>query len=281
MLLTGGEDCTSLAKKEYDIDFDSAKKGHYDKGQCGTIANVLRDDAGADVAEGTTCAYIECGNTPDKTCGDYPAAVPICVQNGNDYRCVQCGQITPGNGCNIVPDGGLCAMLDPADTYVNLGEGDKAYDVYNVCGYTHEPSMVISGGRTAAAITGTIAAGLLTGGLGAGAAGGWITSAVVGDAYTGSCVDMTIMCQQVKTCSDYNSAYWLVRNSITNNELYDLDWNSLGDPNIVNVCNNDPCGVATVDGKSGETCAYDESMGDCRSNTYEFTEPDDYPVPGP
>jgi len=181
VLLTGGEDCTSLDKKGYEIDWTHATKGKYKAKSCGSVAAVLKDAAGADVAEGTTCVYTECDQV-DASCGTYTvggaSAAATCVPSGNAYWCVRCGQVNPDSDCGIPPSSALCSAMDRPDTYVNLVEASPAYDEYNVCGYTHEPSMFSSGGGAAAAMTATVAAGILSGGTAAGVIGAWYTADV-------------------------------------------------------------------------------------------------------
>lgn len=251
-ILTGGETCNSLIKAGYEVDTTTLKRGQYSLYSCGTVGEVVKKPDGSELT-GTTCMFSTCANGEAEE-GAVGAAQ--CVSDGTKGWCVTCNQIVPGNDYNITPTAGLCSALDPEDTYVNLVEESPAYDKYKACGYTHDPSMFSSGLGATAAVTATALAGALSGGTAAAVVGGAYTLSVVTDAITGSCVSLDINCQQVNTCADYNSSSWQVANTITDNELVDLSWPELGDPNIVEICAADPCGVRTVEGKSGETCEY-------------------------
>ncbi|OGL95427.1 hypothetical protein A2348_02155 [Candidatus Uhrbacteria bacterium RIFOXYB12_FULL_58_10] len=258
LLLEGGEDCKSLKDKGYTVDDANAVKGNYAKFLCGTVAAVTKDPAGSVIPEGKTCVYNACA-APDPTCGEAPSdnhANALCVSAGNDYRCVQCGQITPGNSCNIAPSAGLCSSLDPADSFVNTGAANPPYDRLNLCGFTHSPSMV----STATGVTAATAAAL----VGGGAITAIYGAAVSADAITGTCAYMSLNCNEVTACESYDGmkAY----NSIVTNgqELDDLNYSSLGTPSIVEICSQDPCQIGK---KTGKTCTFVEGKvkSDCVS----------------
>lgn len=260
-ILTGGETCNGLIQQGYEVDTTTLKRGRYSLYSCGTVGEVIKKPDGAELT-GTTCMFSTCANGEAE-----PGAVgeAQCVSDGTTGWCVTCNQIVPSNDYNITPTAGLCSVLDPEDTYVNLAEANPAFDQYKTCGLTHDPSMFSSGLGATSAVVATGVAGALSGGTAAGVVAGAYTLSVVTDAVTGSCASLDINCQQVANCEGYNSGSWQVANTITDNELYDLDWNSLGDPNMVEVCNADPCQAGA---KVGETCTYNEGTGDCRSSSY-------------
>jgi len=271
-LLSGGDSCDALLNEGYTIDRNSVTEGRYGQNICGSMAVVTTKPDGTEVADGTTCMFMDCFGRAVEPGGNKETAK--CLSDGATGWCVSCNQIYAENDFGITPSVSRCASLDPADTYVNASETNPAYDQYNVCGFTHEPTMFTSVAGATAALTATTAAAIVSGGTLAAGVGAWYTLDVADEAMTGSCVDMTISCQKVVACADYNSSAWQVTNTKTDNELYDLDWPILGDPNIVDVCNSDPCGVRTVEGKSKETCVYNEGTGDCRATGFVQAEPD-------
>lgn len=264
-LLTGGVDCQSLVDKEYSINELDATDGKYGRLMCGSIAEVLKKPDGTEVVEGTTCVYNKCDKI-DPACGEYASTTTVgtCIGAGNEFRCVKCGQVYPGTACNLEANAGACSWLDPADVPVNQADANPAYSEYNVCGYTQAPSMFSNAVSSTFVVTAIIAS--------AGAAtiplGGWYTVSVAAEAVAGSCAEVNINCLEVVSCTDYNSSSLDVANIKTNNELDDLDFPILGSPNIVEICNADPCGVSRVDGKAKETCAYNEGTGNCQSSSY-------------
>lgn len=222
---------------------------------CGTTAEVIKISGGKDAIAGMTCDFGYCDGK-DTACVDIP---------GGD-RCLECKQIVPRNDFLATPSEGLCAGLDPPDTRVG---GSDAYDIYKTCGYTKDPSMFSSGLGEAGATTAAVAAGILSGGTAAGIIGGFYTASVVADALVGSCVALTIDCKKVANCAGYNSSGLQVVNTITDNELYDLDWPFLGDPNLPDICAQDPCKAGP---KNNTTCEINAVTEDCRAKDYKPAE---------
>lgn len=222
--------------------------------KCGTVAEVLRDANGGTI-EGRTCNFSYC-SVAGESCLVMPGKTP---------ECMACKEVGPRNALGVVPNDAVCSGLDQPDPYVD-NDPSKGYDSYNYCGYTNDPWLFVSGlglSTTAALIA-------LTGGTTATLIGVGYTMAVTNDAIYGSCAVMNIDCKQITTCEGYNGVE--VASSIDNAPLSSLSWNSFGDPNIVDVCNQDPCGAGakmTVPPLTAVTCAYNEGTGNCQTSDYE------------
>lgn len=245
-ILTGGETCDRLRDAGYVLDPDSISKGRYGAGSCGSTAAIMTRPDGSPETNGATCMFSDCHGNSEGGSG-----TTQCVSDGTSGWCLSCEQVVPRNSFNVAPSAGLCTSLDPDDSYVNLVEPDPAYDVYKTCGYTHDPWMFSSGLGVTTASAATAVAGAVAGGTAAGVVALGYSSLVGSDAVVGSCVSMEIDCKQVTGCEGYNSAS--VANTITDTTLPYLNWNSLGDPNIVEVCATDPCRIGAT---TGVACAY-------------------------
>ncbi len=274
-LLTGDETCEGLKAAGWGRKEGSAENGPYGLGQCGSVAILETKPDGTPAPEGATCMFTNCSiEGADSTCGT-PSSIDksavSCFTNGQPEasRCLSCSQIIPHNTCNVTPSPTNCSMLDGDDTFV----GDSSvYDKYNTCGWTQDPSMASSGLGAAGATSGTVIAGVLSGGTAAVVFGGLYTSSVMYDAYIGTCASMSIDCQTVTTCEGYDDPSLQVANATTDNELRDLTWPSVGDPNVVDICNQDLCGAGA---KEGKKCKYIEGTG-CKTTDYVPPTPVEY-----
>ncbi|NBS41750.1 hypothetical protein EBS80_03750 [bacterium] len=244
-ILEGATTCDALLDAGYTVDKASLVKGRYQGYTCGATVDVLTDDSGVAVPDGTTCQFSGCFGTLVEPGGD--AKIAQCLGNGKNAVCVSCGQVVPGNDFNVPPDPSVCSILDPAETFVNLVDENPDVDVYSQCGYTHSPTLV----STATGTTAAVAAAAVTGG----AALQWYTADVALDAATGTCGYLSFSCDNISTCESYDLQK--VFNAIATNgqELRDLNYPSFGDPNGISVCTMDPCGAGK---KSGKTCVFEE-----------------------
>ena len=91
---------------------------------------------------------------------------------------------------------------------------------------------------------------------------GGVTLSNAADIYKGTCAGLSLECNKIQSCSDYNGGDVEVFTGETDNELNDVGpgWLS-GSVNMQTVCTNDPCGAAQKDGVSN--CVYSESSNRC------------------
>ncbi len=204
--------------------------------ECGTTAEVLLNAEGNAVTTGTTCNFNYC--TDGK----------LCTNGLKKNTCVTCKEIGPENTYGVSPSASVCQSLDPQDTLI--GDGPEI-GLYNVCGYTQDPYMFFreaSGSGSTATLIFRVADAEYS-------------------AYTaGSCVSMNIDCTNMNACEEYDSV--TVENYLKTTTLQNLS--SDGTPNIIDICNDDPCDAGfrqTTPPEVPLTCKYIESVG-CRSNDY-------------
>jgi len=207
---------------------DSTSRGN---ARCGVDAEVMAGPGGSAVAEGTTCHFNYCDNAKEG-----------CAAVKDKAECVACNEVGPANKKGIVPSAALCSSLDPKTDTVEKKEGVAAVGTYNMCGYSHSPTLVSSGGGMVAAGIGAGIAGGLTGGLGAAAVYAWYTTEVATAAKTGTCAYLEFNCGSVDECSDYDGGN--VDTQITDQNLDDLNWPLFGSPNIQQICAANPCGIS-------------------------------------
>ncbi len=135
-----------------------------------------------------------------------------CAAVKDKAECLLCAEVGPKNTNGVSPSSSLCASLDPADTIVNEA-GVDVVQTYKMCGHSRNLELVN------------------------------FSVDIAGDYIAGTCAYLSIDCKVVDTCEKYDNQKVETEKGFWDEELDDLFSPSEGNPNIVSVCQNNPCRV--------------------------------------
>lgn len=251
-LLTDDNNCQVLADKGYQIQVEGRDhpKGAPAKA-CGVKGTVLKDATGTAVAEGTVCTFRTCSDTTKS-----------CFISGDKAECIACTEAVPTNETGLIPTSSVCAQLQKGMT-------PKHGTDHPYCFWTRDPSMMFGANSdTVAAAIGagaTAAASVANPILGAAVGGLVLTQTDVLKLRHGTCAELRVDCAAIAiandnktSCEAYNVSRLEAVNTLTDNELYDLEpgW---GDQDMKKICEANPC-------KWAGGCTYDGVENKCRTS---------------
>lgn len=235
------------------VRLSEATQGKYKKLECGSVAPVLKGLSGDQVTDGSTCQFETC--QPDGT-----GTKRLCAGIGDRAVCTSCQEVFPtqtigslGTGTNVsgvAPSSSVCQQLSPDVFKGGLGYSGKS----RVCFWTSEAGLAVDGLTAVQAATALVAPQNVFAGL----AGIEAVSAMT----QGTCAEISIECQKIKSCRDYDDI--LAQNKIENECLDDINPYLGTDLDLARVCSTDPCGVAPT----GESCEHVEwlTRDDCMNS---------------
>ena len=123
--LSTGDDCKTLQDKGYELDFSGAEK-------CGTIAEVVKDGEGNDVADGMTCNFLDCASSASLCLGD------------SEPKCLTCAAVAHGNSAGVTASKGVCSAFNTLEFYqpkMTTESKQVVLDTHNHCFFTKDPGL--------------------------------------------------------------------------------------------------------------------------------------------
>ncbi len=212
------------------IKYDKSKENS----ECGTTAEILLGAGGSSVADGKTCEF------------QYCRPGTMCAPGKEKGECVACNEVGADNSGGVVPSDALCRSITLPNEMTQDGANGQVLKTYNYCGYSKDPFLAL--GEADVVLYGT-------------------------------CASLSLDCAEIRAaelatpgsgCPMYDGGQVKIADGGDTN-LDSLvnspnSWESLGqggNPNIVDICAQNPCGV------SGG-CEYSISLGgvggaDCKA----------------